>query len=299
VPYLVDVEPEEIRPPVSQFQAVRADQQGTFSLVSSLAAVTDSGRRTSEQLARSFELLWPALLSHLNQARATPEPSPLERDALDLEQLTKLVQQSADRELAIPSEDLEDLGALFNEPDTGVVKLYGRPDALEKVGIRGGGAYFDFVRRDQQYGYGSDVGLREGQLQTGFAGANYGLFLRLGRLQDLPRLFNASEDIPPAELAKPLHEAWRQLWQYQPPSEMKEIRAHQREARGRVLAGVPVSEKAAVERGGCYLLRSIQIDRHDILVALSVRKILADRSCLLLWKILQHYDTPVAVGRDN
>ena len=93
-------------------------------------------------------------------------------DAPDLEQLTQLVQQTAAREMAVDQEDLEQFRALIDQPDAGLVKLYGRPDALERVGVRGGGAYFDFISRDQQYGHGSDIALQNGQLQTGFAGTN-------------------------------------------------------------------------------------------------------------------------------
>lgn len=276
IPYLIDLEPDEIQPPLALFQAARADQEGTLALVASIGSLAETGQRTPDQLARSFQLLWPELLRHLNEARATPDAQRTTRDAPDLEELTRLVQHTAARELSVDEQILTGLAALIDQPDAGVVKLYGRPDALEKVGIRGGGAYFDFISRDQQYGYGSDIALRNGQFHTGFAGADYGYFLRLGRQLDFASLIRANEEGPPKALPLPLHAAWRHLWKYRPPSEMNEIRSHQREARGKIIAGVPVSESAAVEQGGCYLLRSIQIAKHDILVGLTVHKVLPD-----------------------
>ena len=58
LPYLLDVNTDELRPPFLEFQFVKADRAGTLSLVTSLASLDDSAIRTREQLLRSFELLW-------------------------------------------------------------------------------------------------------------------------------------------------------------------------------------------------------------------------------------------------
>src|SRR5262249_14810203 len=69
--------------------------------------------------------------------------SDAKKDAPDLEQLSKMVANTAARELSLDEEDLKNHGSLISQPDAGLVKLYGNPTVLERVGIRGGGAYFD------------------------------------------------------------------------------------------------------------------------------------------------------------
>ena len=67
VPYLIDLDVRDIQPPLSLFQAVRADQEGTMALVSSIGSLAETGQRTPDQLGRSFQLLWPEMLRHLNK----------------------------------------------------------------------------------------------------------------------------------------------------------------------------------------------------------------------------------------
>lgn len=300
VPYLIDLDPMNLTGPLSQFQAVKADRDGTRFLLDSIATAVPSNQRPQDALGRLFSMVWPELEKSLKEARSIVEVPAAEsgRRSPTVIQLAEQLRSAASRELEVPAEDIERARGLMSEYNAGMVKLIGSPGQLEDAGINGGGAYFDFVRRDQRYGYGSDIGLVSGYLKTGFAGANYGFILRLGPL-DAAAVFSATADTAPTNLPNELHDGWKFMWNYRPPRELKEIRKHQREARNKVVGGTPVSETAASQVGAVYLLRSIQTDDHDVLVAFRIEREMSDRSLILLWRILQIFETPVASGRDE
>jgi hypothetical protein len=200
--------------------------------------------------------------------------------------------------LRVPQSEVDLVQDIISDPRGGIIKLLGSGERLESAGIRGGGAYYDFVRRDQQYGHGSDIGLIDGALKTGFAGANYGYILRLGRCQLREVLVDAADKFP-SVLRREILDAWKFMWEYRPPREMKEIRKHQRGARNRLINNIPVSETSTAEEGMSYLLRSVQIDDHDVLVAIHVQRMLSDRSVILPWRILRIFDTPVAIRSEE
>jgi hypothetical protein len=214
-----------------------------------------------------------------------------------VEQATRLQRVALDL-MQVPQSEIDLTQDLTADPNAGIVKLLSNGQALESAGIRGGGAYYDFVRRDQRYGYGSDVALQDGSFRTGFAGADYGFILRLGTIPIRDLLVDSADEFP-SSVHSSLHEAWRFMWEYRPPREIKEIRQHQRGARTKAIGNSTVSEKSVVQENASYLLRSVQVDDHDILVAMHVQRILPDRSVILTWKILKIFDTPVASGRED
>jgi hypothetical protein len=72
VPYLVGLRKADVDGPLSHFQSVEADKDGTFELLRSLNAVlsTGAGRALLEaNLARAFEVWWPELDLSLQKAR--------------------------------------------------------------------------------------------------------------------------------------------------------------------------------------------------------------------------------------
>src|SRR6185369_17687585 len=86
-----------------------------------------------------------------------------------------------DELLAVPAEDVKQHAEFLKQPDSGLIKLLPRDKYGDEIaGMRGGGAYYAFVRKTHEYGYGSDVELQNGRLTCGFAGADYGYFLPLG-----------------------------------------------------------------------------------------------------------------------
>jgi len=166
-----------------------------------------------------------------------------------------------------------------------------------EAALLGGGAYYSFVRRSHEYSEDSNIELLPGQFTTGFAGANYGFFMYTG--QGTPaELVTFKRDTPPSHLEPGRIDAWKYMWDYKPPTEIKSIRAEQRKFRGVTVAGVNLSNEAAVIKPGVYLLRSVLIQRSDVLIALGVVETLTDGSVILAWRTLSVFDTPIAVGEE-
>src|SRR5215475_416442 len=85
--------------------------------------------------------------------------------------------------LAVADSDLSAFATFLSQPQTGIIRLLPREtydgNAKRALAIRGGGAYYSFVRKTHEYGYGSDIELQREHLSVGFAGADYGLLLNL------------------------------------------------------------------------------------------------------------------------
>ena len=70
-PYLIDIEPAEVHGPLSQFQAKRADEAGTWGLVQGINLSDAASAINEGQLRSYFDAFWPkfgAILASLNQA---------------------------------------------------------------------------------------------------------------------------------------------------------------------------------------------------------------------------------------
>jgi len=71
-PYLYDVEVADLPPALQQFQAKKADSQGTYDLVKSLNAALTSGALAEPQLRKAYEKWWADLEADLSRA---PKPA--------------------------------------------------------------------------------------------------------------------------------------------------------------------------------------------------------------------------------
>jgi hypothetical protein len=93
VPYLIDVEPSDLTGPLTKFQAVRADEGGTRSLVralnTSLPVLEQSRGETIETV---FDALWPQLASAIQGAQTA-----FPRDAKDLRSQDDILRELLDR----------------------------------------------------------------------------------------------------------------------------------------------------------------------------------------------------------
>jgi hypothetical protein len=163
--------------------------------------------------------------------------------------------------------------------------------------IRGGGCYYSFVRRTHEYGYGSDIELQSGQLMVGFAGLDYGYLMPIGEA-GLDELL-CSRSAPPATLNADQAEAWAYMWDYAPPSDMKLIRADQRASDKKQIGQTTISRQMEVHLGKLYLLRSIEPDRSDVLVALIPLVRLSDSSLVLAYRVLKTFPITKVTGREN
>jgi len=188
--------------------------------------------------------------------------------------------------LAPSAQDRFEHEGFLKQSNTGLIRLLPREiyDSqtyipAKRVEMRGGGAYFSFVHRSHQYGYGSDLELSRSQLSVGFAGADYGMLIRLGDVpldaipQDDPRLTYMAT--------------------YKPPYNVQEARSEFRDfAKGREVDGFLYQRIVPARANSTYLLRSINYRVGDVFVAFRVTRFDSDRSAIIAWKLLKSYSTP-------
>ncbi|HKY43238.1 MAG TPA: hypothetical protein VJM50_09100 [Pyrinomonadaceae bacterium] len=193
--------------------------------------------------------------------------------------------------LAPAASDVAQHQFLLSQSKTGLMRLlpretfdWGLKTIPKKVPVRGGGAYFSFHYRSHEYGYGSDISYERGQLQVGFAGADYGMLTDLG---DTPLESISAED-PRASF----------LLNYKPPQKEKDARSEKtrfglirtpRGSSGVTIDGVPYQRRVNAVVNHTYLLRSIVYRTSDVLVALRIVSIGEDGGLTIAWKILKEY----------
>ena len=172
-------------------------------------------------------------------------------------------------------------------PDAGLIRLLPREtydsdvknENKYKLTLRGGGAYYSFVRLTHEYGYGSDISLYDGWLSTGFAGANYGIMTTLGNTP----LENITVETPAAQF----------LATHTPPSEEPKARIEQtRWGKGEMIDGTTYGERLRMSVNTTYLVRSVDYNTSDVLVAFRVVRVDTDGSAIILWKLLKSYSIP-------
>ena len=210
------------------------------------------------------------------------------RDDLLKEIVTKRTELTAlEKKFLAPStEDRAAYPELLRQPDTGLIRLLPRETYddnyknKKSLTLRGGGAYYSFSRLTHEYGQGSDIGLEMGYLSGMFAGADIGILTKLGDL----RLEEITLE----------HQGARFMAAYLPPGELPKARVEQR----RFGAGITVDNelyqaRLPAEINTAYLLRSINYDRSDVLVAFRVIRKDTDGSLIIAWKLLKNYEKPV------
>ena len=182
----------------------------------------------------------------------------------------------------------------LGQRDTGLIRLLPREKFdsethktnPKSITMRGGGAYYSFTRKTQEYGYGSDISLESGQLSTGFAGADYGMLTDLG---DIP-LETVGAETPAVAL----------FAAYQPPQQEQIIRKEaMRIAQGAELEGLTVKRSVPLKLNSTYLLRSFDFSSSDVLVAFKVVRIDSDGSATILWKLLKKFEKPKFVRAET
>ena len=197
------------------------------------------------------------------------------------------LQQLEDQFLAPAAEDRAAYKELLSQPDTGLIRLLPREVYESEVykknrktlTIRGGGAYYSFARLTHEYGYGSDLSLDSGYLSVGFAGADYGMMIDLGDVS----LDEISNDYPRV----------LSLLNYSAAKDEPQARVEQRQVHeGRILDGATYKGRMPVKIGTTFLLRSINYDFTDVLVAFRTVRKDTDGSLIIAWKLLKKYRKP-------
>jgi len=185
--------------------------------------------------------------------------------------------------LAVADSDRQNFTAFLAQPQTGVIRLLPRElydgNGKRRLATSGGGAYYSFIRKTHEYGYGSDIELEQDQLSVGFAGADYGLLLNLGDVS----LDQVVTD----------HGATRALLDYTPPMKESEVRAEYRKLwQGLELSGFTFKSRIPAVVSNTYLLRSVSPDRSDVVAAFRVVRKDTDGSLILLYKVLKTFPAP-------
>ena len=183
------------------------------------------------------------------------------------------------RYLSPSEEDKARYAEFLRQPDTGLIRLVPREHNSQGIGltISGGGSFYSFTRLTHEYGQGSDIDLEQGYISTGFAGADYGIMTTLG---DTP-LENVNA------------ESAAFLVSYTPADDEPKARIEQRKwGQGATADGTNYRQRLLAKVNSTYLLRSVNYDRSDLLVAFRVVRIDNDDSVTILWKLLKKYPTP-------
>lgn len=196
-----------------------------------------------------------------------------------IESLRDLIQVKEKVFLAPSAEDLSAFSEFLRQPDTGMARLMPREKYDGELLIRGGGAYYSFMRLTNEYGYGSDIGLEQSSLRVGFAGANFGFLTSLG---DVP-IDGMTTERPGV----------RFLAAFNTPTTEPGARDQQRRAgTGFETDGFTYGSHLTATLNTTYALRSVNYSVSDVLVVFRVTRQDVDGSLILIWKMLRAFQVP-------
>ncbi|MEW6210413.1 MAG: hypothetical protein AB1631_18745 [Acidobacteriota bacterium] len=197
----------------------------------------------------------------------------------EIEALRNQLREKEEQFISVSEEDRAKFADFLKQPDTGLIRLLPREKYNDKTMIRGGGAYYSFTRLSHEYGAGSDIQFEQGRLSVGFAGANFGFICDIG-----------STPIEQITLDHPLLNF---SLTFAAPTTEPEARHHQRlTSAGFNATGLDYRRDAVAFEGRAYILRSIDYETSDVLVAFRVIREDSDGSVTLLWKRLKKFSTP-------
>ncbi len=196
--------------------------------------------------------------------------------AKEFESLSQRMREMENALLAVPVEDRTAHAKFLEQPDTGLIRLLPREKYDGKLEIRGGGSYYSFRLLTHAYGRGSDVGLSDGKFMTGFAGSAYGFFALV-------------EDVPLESLTL-AHPAAKFMVDYKVPRTSEDYNAERQKIYlGVQEGGITFKSAMPVNLGMTYLLRAIDFDNSDLLIAFRVLSKDSDGSVVLLWKKMKDF----------
>lgn len=181
--------------------------------------------------------------------------------------------------LAPPQEDAARFAALLAQPDTGLVRLMPRERKEGRASVREGGAFYSFAHLVHEYNYGSDIMLEQGRLTAFSMGAGLGFLFDLGEMP----LEEVTEATGPVSF----------LHAFAPPASEPEARRIQTQLHDGYQHGWFVYRKRIpAVAGHTYVLRSVDYERSDVLVALRVLRREENGDLILLWRMLKRFPAP-------
>ena len=119
--FLLDVEPSQITPPLSQFQHTKAEERDVWALVETINRAVEAEKekpRDPEDLKEQFEMLWPKLdekISELRRQSASHAPDRSEKEILsEVLDIVREVSRRRDTS-AIDEKTLQLVGQIYRE----------------------------------------------------------------------------------------------------------------------------------------------------------------------------------------
>jgi len=304
---------EDVRQYIAEADLVIADLTASNANVYYELGIAQELNKPCVIIAHEDEKI-PFDVSHLRYIRYTTETAGLSKLAVELEAtIDVMLKEDLERDFGIErimklerervalTKRREQLQLEYiSTPDfvaaqygdiakVGLLRLHpGRE--LTHIGEPFQGSYYSFLKDTHEYGRGSDISFRDGYLQVGFAGWDYGYFLELG---DVPfsNLMDCGAE-PPNWLDRQLAEAWRYLFEHVPPTDEDTVRANQAGAHNLTVGEAVLKDRCTPTVRHSYLLRSISYRDWDILIAFQVAAQLPDRSLVLAWRLVKTFPVP-------
>jgi hypothetical protein len=234
-----------------------------------------------KRITVSRVLLALVLTALYSDAAAAQQKSDRASMLREIQELRSRLNKLEEGFLAPSQKDRGDYSEFLRGADTGLFRLLPREDfdKPDRLTIRGGGAYYSFSDRNNEYANGTDIELQQGNLSVGFAGANYGMIATLGEIS----LEEVTLDTPTVAL----------LASHVPPTLLSEARVEQRRVgEGFELGPFQYRNRIHATVNSSYVLRSVNYHNSDVLVAIRVLRKDSDGSLVLAWKLLKKYSVP-------
>ncbi|MDQ3816735.1 MAG: hypothetical protein M3362_03460 [Acidobacteriota bacterium] len=232
-----------------------------------------------KQLYTLSAILFLSLLGFLstNANAQSPDRERMEQEMASLRDRLKEIEKQF---ISVSPEERAAFAVFLQQPGTGIMRLLPREKYDGFLAMRGGGAYYSFTRLTNEYGFGSDIGLEQGNLSVGFAGADFGMFTVLGDLA----LDDVKPELPTVE----------PLLNFTTPTKEVDARRVQQQQANRQFTINEVAYKNRVPASvdTTYVLRSIDYERSDVLVAFRIVRRDADGSLIAVWKMLKRFPAP-------
>jgi hypothetical protein len=195
----------------------------------------------------------------------------------DLEGVARALRITAEKRLlTVPERVLAGHRPFLAQEGTGAARILprGRFDTL--IDQRGGGAYYSFATRTNDYNQEPDLELQQGYLTSGFYGGADGRVLDLGTtaIEEV----EADPERPPSTLDAKGIENWRRLWAERPKGA----------SASDAVRTVP-DARVKAETGRTYLVRSILSGEHDVLVVFRLVEEDA-HGFALVWRLLRSWE---------
>ncbi len=255
-----------------------------FSMV-----MASCGNSSDSNVKKNYDIPSPFL-------KDSPAPYPVSDDernkAVDeLVELRKKIAVLEGKIIAPAKEDIDKYADFLKDSNTGLARLFPNDSHNEKkpILVNGGGSYYQFKDKTNEYGLGSDVQYsktnNKPEFSVGFSGLDFGFMAQLGKI-DIRDLNEKVTSISYAIEYNSLNNKPDYIWKAE---------RNKWANSGVRNNGILYKERTSVVVGMSYVLRSIAENRYDAVVVFQVVRIdPKDESIVIAWKIINEFEKPIA-----